>query len=84
MKPHQKVQIQSNKKLDKMFGLLIEQNAEVQKQISNYRNKYAKAAAVIAEENKAFLDSVADQNLRMSGQHRASARSPAGMSASKN
>ena len=47
MKPHQKVQIQSNKKLDKMFVLLQEQNAEVLKQINNYRNKYAKQAAAM-------------------------------------
>ena len=59
-----------------MFGLLIEQNAEVSKQIHNYRNKYAKAAAVLAEENKAFIDAIADNNVRMSG-YRASVRSPA-------
>lgn len=43
MKPLLKVQIQQNKKLDKMFVLLLEQNAEVRNQIQNYKEKYENA-----------------------------------------
>ena len=56
MKSHQKVQIQNNKKLDKMFWLLIEQNAEVSKQISNYRQKYAEQTACVEEFKGIFLE----------------------------
>ena len=43
MKPLLKVQIQQNKKLDKMFVLLLEQNAEVRNQIQIYKEKYENA-----------------------------------------
>ena len=40
MKSHQKVQIQSTKKLDRMFWLLLEQNQDVKNNITNYKEKY--------------------------------------------
>ncbi len=40
MKPQLKVSLQNNKKIDKMFWLLFEQNQEVQKQIQNYKEKF--------------------------------------------
>ena len=43
MKPLLKVQIQQNKKLDKMFWLLLEQNQEVKTYIQNYKEVYEKA-----------------------------------------
>ena len=42
MKPYLKVSIQHNKKLDKMFYLLLEQNQEVHRQIYTYKEKYEK------------------------------------------
>jgi len=39
------VTIQSTKKLDKMFWLLLEQNQDVQSHINSYKDKYAKAQA---------------------------------------
>jgi hypothetical protein len=43
MKPLLKVQLQQNKKLDKMFFLLLEQNQEVKNQIQIYKEKYEKS-----------------------------------------
>ena len=40
MKSHQKVQIQSTKKLGRMFWLLLEQNQDVKNNITNYKEKY--------------------------------------------
>ena len=36
-----KVQIQTTKKLDRMFWLLLEQNAEVKNNIRTYKERYA-------------------------------------------
>jgi DNA-binding transcriptional regulator PaaX len=43
MKSLLKVQLQHNKKLDKMFWQLLEQNQEVKTQIQNYKEVYEKA-----------------------------------------
>ena len=43
MKPLLKVQLQQNKKLDKMFWLLLEQNQEVKNQIMSYKDFYEKS-----------------------------------------
>lgn len=43
MKSLLKVQLQHNKKLDKMFWLLLEQNQEVKTNIQNYKEVYEKA-----------------------------------------
>lgn len=42
MKPQLKVQLQQNKKMDKMFWLLLEQNQDVKHQIQNYKEVYEK------------------------------------------
>ena len=40
MKSHQKVQIQTTKKLDRMFWLLLDQNQDVKNNIKNYNEQY--------------------------------------------
>lgn len=42
MKNNQKVQIQSNKKLDRMFWLLLDQNQDVRKNILDYKEKHTR------------------------------------------
>jgi len=49
MKALLKVQLQQNKKQDKMFWLLLEQNSDVKNQIQNYKEVYEKSQKVNTE-----------------------------------
>ena len=40
VRAHSKVQIQTTKKLDRMFWLLLEQNTEVRNNIRTYKERY--------------------------------------------
>ena len=49
VRTHSKVSIQSNKKLDRMFWLLLEQNQEVRNNIRIYKERYAEKTENVGE-----------------------------------